>query len=96
VTCPAQPPSLRQTGRLWPPVAIGGPVLVDWLATLLWGDPVDLGRWRVPPGWTLVLLFVGWNGWSSDRPGRITTLSRRRGLTPIAGSASTRTWGTAI
>jgi protein-S-isoprenylcysteine O-methyltransferase Ste14 len=50
--------------RLWPPVAIGAPLLVGWLTTLLWGDPVDLGGWRVPLGWALVLLFVGWNGWS--------------------------------
>jgi protein-S-isoprenylcysteine O-methyltransferase Ste14 len=50
--------------RLWPPVAIGAPLLAGWLATLLWGDPVDLGRWRVAFGWALVLLFVGWNGWS--------------------------------
>jgi hypothetical protein len=50
--------------RLWPPVAIGAPLLVGWLATLLGGDPVDLGGWRVPLGWALVLLFVGWNGWS--------------------------------
>jgi protein-S-isoprenylcysteine O-methyltransferase Ste14 len=52
------------TFRLWPPVAIGAPLLAGWLATLLWGDPVDLGGWRVPLGWALVLLFVGWNGWS--------------------------------
>ena len=45
--------------RLWPPVAIGAPLLVGWLATLLWGDPVDLGRCRVPLGWALVLLFLG-------------------------------------
>jgi protein-S-isoprenylcysteine O-methyltransferase Ste14 len=50
--------------RLWPPVAIGGPLLVGLLATLQWGDPVDLGGWRVPLGWVLVLLFAGWNGWS--------------------------------
>jgi protein-S-isoprenylcysteine O-methyltransferase Ste14 len=50
--------------RLWPPVAIGAPLLAGWLATTLWGDPVDLGRWRVPLGWALVLIFVGWNGWS--------------------------------
>jgi protein-S-isoprenylcysteine O-methyltransferase Ste14 len=50
--------------RLWPPVAIGAPLVAGWLATLLWGDPVDLGGWRVPLGWVLVLLFVGWNGWS--------------------------------
>ncbi len=50
--------------RLWPPVAIGAPLLVGWLVTLFWCDPVDLGGWRVPLGWALVLLFVGWNGWS--------------------------------
>jgi protein-S-isoprenylcysteine O-methyltransferase Ste14 len=50
--------------RLWPPVAIGAPLLVGWLATQAWGDLVELGRWRVPLGWVLVLLFVGWNGWS--------------------------------
>ena len=50
--------------RLWPPVAIGAPLLVGWLVTLVWGDPVDLGEWRVPLGWALALFFVGWNGWS--------------------------------
>jgi protein-S-isoprenylcysteine O-methyltransferase Ste14 len=50
--------------RLWPPVAIGAPVLLGWLLTLVWGDPVDLGEWRIPIGWALVLFFVVWNGWS--------------------------------
>ena len=50
--------------RLWPPVAIGAPLLVGWLVTLLRGDPVDLGGWRVLLGWELVLLFVVWNGWA--------------------------------
>ena len=50
--------------RLWPPVAIGGPLLVGWLATALVGDPAHLGGWRTPLGWALVLAFVGWNGWS--------------------------------
>jgi len=50
--------------RLWPPVAIGAPLLVGWLATLLSGDPVDLGEWRVALGWALLLFFVAWNGWS--------------------------------
>jgi hypothetical protein len=39
--------------RLWPPVAIGAPLLVGWLATRVWGDPVDPGGWRVPLGWVL-------------------------------------------
>jgi hypothetical protein len=50
--------------RLWPPVAIGAPLVIGWLATLLVGDPVDLSGWRVGLGWALVLFFVGWNGWS--------------------------------
>jgi protein-S-isoprenylcysteine O-methyltransferase Ste14 len=50
--------------RLWPPVAIGAPLLVGWMATLILGDPMDLGRWRAPLGWALVLFFLGWNAWS--------------------------------
>jgi protein-S-isoprenylcysteine O-methyltransferase Ste14 len=50
--------------RLWPPVAVGAPLVAGWLATLLRGEPVDLGSWRVPLGWTLVVFFLGWNGWS--------------------------------
>jgi protein-S-isoprenylcysteine O-methyltransferase Ste14 len=59
--------------RLWPPVAIGAPLLVGWLATLIWGDPVTLGGWRVPLGCGLVLFFVGWNGWSLVLFGRHDT-----------------------
>jgi len=50
--------------RLWPPAAIGPPLLVGWLVTMQWGDPVDLGGWRLPLGGVLLLLFAGWNGWS--------------------------------
>jgi protein-S-isoprenylcysteine O-methyltransferase Ste14 len=50
--------------RLWPPVAVGGPLLLGWVATSLWGDPIEFGAWRVPLGWALMLFFVVWNGWS--------------------------------
>ena len=50
--------------RLWPPVAIGGPLLAGWLATLVRGDPVTLGAWRVLVGWLLLVAFAGWNGWA--------------------------------
>ena len=50
--------------RVWPPVAIGVPLILGWLITRLWGDPVELGEWRLPLGWALVLLFVVWNGWA--------------------------------
>ena len=60
----AQGPDEVVRWRLWPPVAVFGPLLVGWLATSAWGDPVSLGVWRVPVGWTLVVLFAVWNGWS--------------------------------
>jgi protein-S-isoprenylcysteine O-methyltransferase Ste14 len=49
--------------RIWPPLAIGAPLLVGGMITVALGDPVDLGEWRVPLGWALVVFFVGWNGW---------------------------------
>jgi len=63
--------------RLWPPVAIGAPLFVGWLLTQMRGDPIDLGGWRVPVGWALVVFFVGWNGWA------LWSFSRHRtGLLP--------------
>ncbi|WP_186827859.1 methyltransferase family protein [Knoellia locipacati] len=63
--------------RLWPPVAVGGPLLVGLLLTGAVGDPVDLGGWRVPAGWALVVAFVVWNGWALALFGR-----HRTGLLP--------------
>jgi protein-S-isoprenylcysteine O-methyltransferase Ste14 len=63
--------------RLWPPVAIGVPLLVGWSATQVWGDPVELGGWRVPVGWVLVVSFAVWNGWALWLFGR-----HRTGLLP--------------
>jgi protein-S-isoprenylcysteine O-methyltransferase Ste14 len=63
--------------RLWPPVAVGAPLLVGWLVTLAWGDPVELGAWRVPVGWALVVLCAAWNGWALWLFGR-----RETGLLP--------------
>lgn len=50
--------------RLWPPVAVGAPLLAGWLVSARWGDPIELGGWRTPLGWLLVAFFAGWNGWS--------------------------------
>ena len=50
--------------RIWPPVAIGAPLVAGWAITLALGDPVELGAWRIPVGGALVVFFVAWNGWS--------------------------------
>jgi protein-S-isoprenylcysteine O-methyltransferase Ste14 len=50
--------------RLWPPFAIGAPLLAGWFVTALQGDPLALGDWRTPLGWALVAFFIVWNGWA--------------------------------
>jgi protein-S-isoprenylcysteine O-methyltransferase Ste14 len=50
--------------RLWPPIGVGGPLLLGWVATAVRGDPVALGDWRVPVARALLVLFVVWNGWA--------------------------------
>lgn len=50
--------------RLWPPVAIGVPLVVGALLTWTVGDSFGLGDWSTPLGWALLLFFAVWNGWS--------------------------------
>lgn len=50
--------------RLWPPVAVGAPLVVGEVVTLVAGDPVDPPGARVPVGLVLAAVFVIWNGWS--------------------------------
>ena len=51
--------------RIWPPVALGGPLLVGVLLTAAVGDPFPL-----PPdgarvvGVVLLAAFASWNGWA--------------------------------
>ena len=63
--------------RLWPPAAVGAPLVVGWAVTVLVGDPVALGGWRIPLGSALVIFFVVWNGWALWLFGR-----HRTGLLP--------------
>ncbi|MFH8252654.1 methyltransferase family protein [Microbacterium sp. B2969] len=51
--------------RIWPPVALGVPLLAGFAITGLWGDPVAL-----PPTTSryiavvLIVAFALWNGWA--------------------------------
>jgi protein-S-isoprenylcysteine O-methyltransferase Ste14 len=50
--------------RLWPPVAIGAPLVAGEVVTLAAGDPLGLPGFRVPLGLLLVAAFAVWNGWA--------------------------------
>jgi protein-S-isoprenylcysteine O-methyltransferase Ste14 len=51
--------------RIWPPVALGAPLVVGWAITALWGDPVLLPS--APSRVIAIILIVAfalWNGWA--------------------------------
>lgn len=50
--------------RLWPPVAVGGPLVVGVLISSLVGDPLPASRTTTLLGWLLLVVFAGWNGWA--------------------------------
>jgi protein-S-isoprenylcysteine O-methyltransferase Ste14 len=68
--------------RVWPPVAVGMPLVAGWVMSAVVGDPIALGAWRIPVGLALVAAFVVWNGWALWSFGRHQT-----GLLP--GQATT-------
>jgi protein-S-isoprenylcysteine O-methyltransferase Ste14 len=51
--------------RIWPPVALGVPLVIGLTLTATVGDPVTIAH-RVPQsaGVVLVLMFAVWNGWT--------------------------------
>jgi len=78
---------------MWPPVAVGGPLVLGLLVSWLVGDPLDASPVTAGMGWLLVAAFVVWNGWAlvtiaKDRtallPGGATTIVIDRG--PFAWS----------
>lgn len=51
--------------RIWPPVALGVPLLVGALITATAGDPFLLAlSWARPAGLLLCAVFALWNGWA--------------------------------
>ena len=51
--------------RMWPPLALGVPLLAGLALTAALGDPVALaGRPARVAGTVLVVAFVLWNGWT--------------------------------
>jgi len=50
--------------RLWPPVAVGVPLVVGLAVSGLVGDPLPTGPVTVAAGFVLAVGFVAWNGWA--------------------------------
>src|SRR5215469_14836130 len=50
--------------RIWPPVALGVPLLGGIVMSKLLGDPFPIPRALRPVGWVLVAAFALWNGWA--------------------------------
>lgn len=49
---------------MWPPVAVGGPLVVGLLVSYRLGDPLAASRVTAGVGSLLVAAFVVWNGWA--------------------------------
>jgi len=67
---------------MWPPVAVGGPLVLGLLVSWLLGDTLDSSPVTTGLGWLLVTVFVVWNGWAL-----VTIAKHRTALLP--GGATT-------
>ncbi|MER6129728.1 isoprenylcysteine carboxylmethyltransferase family protein [Streptomyces sp. NPDC001795] len=50
--------------RVWPPIALGVPLVAGFALTTAVGDPVTLSTAVRPVGWVLAVAFALWNGWA--------------------------------
>jgi protein-S-isoprenylcysteine O-methyltransferase Ste14 len=74
--------------RLWPPVAIGAPLVLGLVVSGIVGDRLPASSATTTVGWVLVAAFAVWNGWAlvamarhdtALLPGGATTTVVRRG-----------------
>lgn len=69
--------------RIWPPLALGVPLLAGVLLTVVAGDPIDLpGSGSRVVGLILCVAFGAWNGWA------LAVMARHR--TALLPGGSTR------
>jgi protein-S-isoprenylcysteine O-methyltransferase Ste14 len=62
---------------MWPPVAVGGPLVLGILLSWWVGDPLGASPVTAGLGWPLVAAFVVWNGWAL-----VTIAKHRTALLP--------------
>ena len=58
--------------RMWPPVSVGGPLVLGLLLSSWVGDPLARSQATAVAGWVLLAAFALWNGWA------LATIARRR------------------
>jgi protein-S-isoprenylcysteine O-methyltransferase Ste14 len=68
--------------RIWPPVAVGAPLLLGIVLSTWVGDPLATSWPTTAVGWLLVTAFAVWNGWA------LATLAQHR-TALLPGGAST-------
>src|SRR3954468_11384894 len=49
---------------MWPPVAVGGPLVLGLLLSAWVGDPLPRSHVTNVSGWLLLAAFAVWNGWA--------------------------------
>jgi protein-S-isoprenylcysteine O-methyltransferase Ste14 len=59
--------------RMWPPVSVGGPLVLGLLVSSWAGDPLDSTAVTTALGWLLIAAFAVWNGWALVMIGRHRT-----------------------
>jgi protein-S-isoprenylcysteine O-methyltransferase Ste14 len=69
--------------RMWPPVAVGGPLGLGLLISWSVGDPLVASWVIVGVGWLLVAVFTVWNGWA------LVTIARHRTALLPGGATTT-------
>jgi len=69
--------------RMWPPVAVGGPLVLGLYLSWSWGDPLVASPLVIRLGWLLIVAFLFWNGWA------LMTIARNRTALLPGGATTT-------
>jgi protein-S-isoprenylcysteine O-methyltransferase Ste14 len=62
--------------RMWPPVAVGGPLVLGLVISQVFGDSLATSSVTTGSGWLLVIAFALWNGWALAKIARHRTALR--------------------
>jgi protein-S-isoprenylcysteine O-methyltransferase Ste14 len=68
---------------MWPPVAVGGPLVAGLLVSWLAGDPLVASSVTTALGGILLVAFALWNGWA------LATIARHRTALLPGGATTT-------